>query len=306
MKKIVVLGSLNIDIVVTTERMPILGETIHGDQIHYMMGGKGANQAVAASRMGISTSLVGCVGNDTFGDKILEHLSKEALDISSIKREKNVFTGIATVFNIQNNNAIVVIPGSNDCCDKRVVEENIERIKQADVLLTQLEIPLETIEFALRIAKENGVKTILNPAPYKESASRLFKYLDYLTPNETEFESMIGRKIVDSEHLETEMLEWSKKNNMKLIVTRGSQGSAFIDNGKVYTVPCLNVDVVDTTGAGDTFNGILAYAIAEENNLREAVTLAGIGASLSVTALGAQSGMPSIAEINKHYKVGDQ
>ena len=150
MKKIVVLGSLNIDMVLTAERLPVIGETIHGDHIHYMMGGKGSNQAVAASRMGISTSLIGCVGNDTFGEKILKHLSEEKLDISSVKSEENIFTGIATVFKTNSDNAIVVIPGANECCDQRVVDENINLIKQADVLLTQLEIPMETIEYALR------------------------------------------------------------------------------------------------------------------------------------------------------------
>ena len=193
MKKIVVLGSLNMDMVLTTERLPVIGETIHGDHIHYMMGGKGSNQAVAASRMGISTSLIGCVGNDTFGEKILKHLSEEKLDISSVKSEKNIFTGIATVFKTNGDNAIVVIPGANECCNQQVVEENIEMIKQADVLLTQLEIPMETVEFALKKAKEFGVQTIVNPAPYKELPTGLFEYIDYITPNETEFESLIGR-----------------------------------------------------------------------------------------------------------------
>ncbi|MEH7251414.1 ribokinase [Neobacillus niacini] len=299
MKKIVVLGSLNMDMVLTTERLPVIGETIHGDHIHYMMGGKGSNQAVAASRMGISTSLIGCVGNDTFGEKILKHLSEEKLDISSVKSEKNIFTGIATVFKTKSDNAIVVIPGANECCDQRVVEENIEMINQADVLLTQLEIPMETVTFALKKAKEFGVQTIVNPAPYKELPTELFEFIDYITPNETEFESMVGRTIENPEHLEIEMLAWSKKYNVNLIVTRGSRGSSYIENGKVHTVPCIHVDVVDTTGAGDTFNGILAYAIAEEMKLQEAIMMAGAGASLSTTALGAQSGMPSIEELKR-------
>lgn len=299
MKKIVVLGSLNMDMVLTTERLPVIGETIQGDRIHYMMGGKGSNQAVAASRMCISTSLIGCVGNDTFGEKILKHLSEEKLDISSVKCEKNIFTGIATVFKTNSDNAIVVIPGANECCNKRVVDENIDLIKKADVLLTQLEIPMETVEYALQKAKEFGVQTILNPAPYKELPTGLFESIDYITPNETEFESMIGGTIENPEHLEIEMLEWSQKYNVNLIVTRGSRGSSYIENGKVHSVPCIRVDVVDTTGAGDTFNGILAYAIAEEMKLQEAITMAGAGASLSTTALGAQSGMPSIEELKR-------
>jgi ribokinase len=295
------LGSLNIDMVLTTERLPLIGETIHGEHMHYMMGGKGANQAVAAARMGIPTSIIGCVGNDTFGEKIVKHLSEEKkLDISAVKKEENIFTGTATVFKTKNDNAIVVIPGANECCDKRVVDEYIEVIKQADVLLTQLEVPMETVEYALQKAKEFGLQTILNPAPYKELAPGLLEYIDYLTPNETEFESMVGKEFETSEDLEKEMLQWSKNNNVNLIVTRGSDGSSYMEDGKVHTVPCMKVDVVDTTGAGDTFNGILAYAIAENKPLREAVKMAGTGASLSITALGAQSGMPSIEKLKKY------
>lgn len=300
MKKVVVLGSLNMDMVVTTERLPVIGETIHGQYIRYMMGGKGANQAVASSRMGISTSLIGSVGNDTFGEKIRKHLSEENLDISSVKIEKNAFTGIATVFHTNHDNAIVVIPGANEFCTKQVVDEHIDIIKQADVLLTQLEIPMETVEYALKKAKEFGVKTILNPAPYAELATELFEYIDYFTPNESEFASMIGKELNSSEEFEAEMVDWSKKHKVNLVVTRGDVGSSYIENGEVHTIPSMKVDVVDTTGAGDTFNGILAYAIAEEIELREAVTMAGKGASLSITAFGAQSGMPTIETLKKY------
>lgn len=128
----------------------------------------------------------------------------------------------------------------------------------------------------------------------------MLEYIDYLTPNETEFESMAAKKLETSEDFDKEMLQWSKNNKVNLIVTRGSRGSSYIENESVYTVPCMKVDVVDTTGAGDTFNGILAYALAEEMTLREAVKMAGIGASLSITAFGAQSGMPSLEKLKKH------
>ena len=300
MKKIVVLGSLNMDMVVTTERLPVIGETIHGEHIHYMMGGKGANQAVAASRMGISTSLIGSVGNDTFGEKILKNLSEENIDLSTINTEKNTFTGIATVFNTNSDNAIVVIPGANEFCEKHSVDQHIDKIKPADVFLTQLETPMETVEYALKKAKEFGVKTILNPAPFKELPKGVIDHLDYCTPNESEFESMVGRKFDNSDDFEAGMLEWSKQHDVNLIVTRGSLGSSYVENGNVYTVPSMKVDVVDTTGAGDTFNGILAYAIAEGLDLQEAVKMAGKGASLSITAFGAQGGMPTIDTLKKY------
>lgn len=300
MKKIVVLGSLNVDMVLTTERLPLIGETIHGEHIHYMVGGKGANQAVAASRMGISTSLVGCVGNDTFGEKILKHLSEENLDVTSVRKEDSTFTGIATVFKTKQDNAIVVIPGANDFFGKKVVDEHLDVIRQADVMLVQLEIPMETVAYALQKGKEFGLVTILNPAPYKDLSPELLAYVDYLTPNETEFESLIGRKFTSSRELEAAMLQWSSNHQVNLVVTRGSEGSSYIEHGEVHTVPCIEVEVVDTTGAGDTFNGILAYAIAENIPLKEAVTMAGIGASLSITALGAQTGMPTLEKLKSY------
>lgn len=303
MGKIVVMGSLNMDMVLTTERLPRIGETIHGEHIYYMMGGKGANQAVAASRMGIPTALIGCVGNDTFGEKMRKHLAEENehLDVSSVTTVDGVFTGIATVFKTNKDNAIVVIPGANDCCDQAVVDEHLDVIKQADVLLVQLETPLDTVAYALKKAKALGLKTILNPAPYKALSSEMLAYADYLTPNETEFESLTGRKFDSPEQLEAAMLAWSNDHaGVNLIVTRGSKGSSYVAHGAVHTVPSIQVEVVDTTGAGDTFNGILAYAIAENKPLGDAVKLAGIGASLSITGLGAQTGMPSLEKIQPY------
>lgn len=300
MGKVAVLGSLNVDMFLTTERLPRIGETIQGEHIQYMMGGKGANQAVAASRMGIATSLIGCVGNDPFGEKMLNHLSGENLDISSVTKVDDTFTGIANVFKTKQDNAIVVIPGANARCDQQMVDGQIEVLKQADVLLVQLEIPVETVAYALRKAKAFGLRTILNPAPYTDLTPELLAHVDYLTPNETEFESLVGKKFKSPEQLEREMLQWSNNHKgVNLIITRGSSGSTFIENGEIHTVPCMKVEVVDTTGAGDTFNGILAYAIAENKPLREAVRMAGIGASLSVTALGAQAGMPTMEKLQK-------
>lgn len=289
------------DMVLTTERLPLIGETIHGEHIHYMMGGKGANQAVAASRMGIPTALIGCVGNDTFGEKMLKHLSEENLDISSVRTVEGIFTGIATVFKTNRDNAIVVIPGANDFCDQSVVDEHMDVIKQAEVLLVQLETPLATVEYALKQAKALGLKTILNPAPYKDLSPELLEFVDYLTPNETEFESLVGKKFHSPEELESEMLQWRNiYNGLNLIVTRGANGATYIENGEIHTIPSMKVEVVDTTGAGDTFNGILACAIAENKSLGEAVKMAGIGASLSITGLGAQTGMPTREKLQQY------
>ncbi|MCT7689057.1 MAG: PfkB family carbohydrate kinase, partial [Lactobacillus crispatus] len=164
---ICVLGSLNVDLMISTDRLPVKGETVHGNDGDYLLGGKGANQAVAASRMGIETNMIGCIGQDTFGDKILKYLSKEEnLETSHIKR-LNTFSGIATVFKLPSDNAIVVVPGANNLCDETVLTENQKLITNSDIFLTQLEIPLEIVSAGLKLAKSHGVITVLNPAPYQ-------------------------------------------------------------------------------------------------------------------------------------------
>lgn len=305
MNKVVVLGSLNIDLVMSTERIPVIGETIKGSEIDYMFGGKGANQAVSTVRVGSDTKFIGCVGNDTFGEKILNNMSKEGIDTNSISVEDQVFTGLATIFKTKEDNAIVVIPGANDVCGKECVDNNIELIKNADVLLLQLEIPMETVEYALKVAKKYGVTTILNPAPFALLDETLYEYIDYITPNDTEFNSMCNAYNISEGVLETRMVEWSRKYNTNIVVTRGSVGSSFVDGNEVVTVPSIKVNVVDTTGAGDTFNGVLANGIANGMKMKEAVARAGIAASLSVTALGAQTGMPTNEMIEKYLNKGE-
>lgn len=301
MKRIVVVGSLNMDLVMEVKRIPKIGETLKGERMNYLIGGKGANQAVAASRLGNEVAMIGCVGKDTFGDKILKHLREEGINVNSIKSDDATFTGIATIFKTEVDNSIVVIPGANDFCCKELIDENIELIKSADILITQLEIPMETVEYALRVAKENGVKTILNPAPAREISDEVLKNVDFITPNETEFEIICKKNIEDSETLENEMVNWQNKyRNTRLIVTRGKEGSSYIEDNLVKTVKAISVKVTDTTGAGDTFNGSLAHGIINNYSMENMVGFAGTAASLSVTKLGAQTGMPTLDEVNKH------
>ena len=271
MKKIVVVGSLNMDLVMEVNRIPKIGETLKGERMNYLIGGKGANQAVAASRLGNDVAMIGCVGKDTFGGKILKHLKEEGIDVSSVKSDDSTFTG------------------------------NIELIKSADILITQLEIPIETVEYALKVAKENGVKTILNPAPAREISDEMLKNVDFITPNETEFELICRNNIEDGETLEKEMINWQNKHiSTRLIVTRGKEGSSYIEDNLVKTVKAMSVKVTDTTGAGDTFNGSLAHGIINNYSMENIVGFAGTAASLSVTKLGAQTGMPTLDEVNKY------
>ncbi|MEI5993850.1 PfkB family carbohydrate kinase [Candidatus Enterococcus mansonii] len=164
--------------------------------------------------------------------------------------------------------------------------------------MTQLEIPLETVGKGLRIAKEKGAVTILNPAPFDDRIVRHLDVIDIITPNETEFEGLIGHG-VDETELETEMLAWSKKHQTKLIVTRGAQGVSYVWNDEVITIPACKIEVLDTTGAGDTFNGILAALLSRKTDYQEAIRLASIGASLSTTKIGAQTGMPTQKQLDK-------
>lgn len=296
MNKVIVLGSINMDMVMETDRLPKVGETLLGETIDYYVGGKGANQAVAAARVGADVSLIGKIGGDTFGSKVYNHLKKEKVDVKAITSEKNIFTGVASIFKLKEDNAIVVLPGANMLLED--IEEALrEKLESKDIFLTQLEIPIATVKKGLKEAKKIGAVTILNPAPYDEKVLEMLPYVDIITPNETEFEGLLGFELADNSQFEKEMLKWSTQNETQLIVTRGAQGISYTTENQVVTIPAAKIKVVDTTGAGDTFNGIFAACLAEGISIAEAVERSGKGASLSVTKLGAQTGMPTLAEI---------
>lgn len=294
---VIVLGSLNMDIVMKTNQLPIIGQTLLGEDVDYFIGGKGANQAVAASRVNDATTLIGTVGNDAFADKILTTLNQESLTLQ-VTKENNHATGIAAIFKLPQDNAIVVLPGANATCT--IDETLVQQWQATDTFLTQLEIPLATVATGLKLAKQSGLTTILNPAPFHVDCLELLPDTDIITPNETEFAQMIGKEFTSDKALEAAMLAWSKQHATRLLVTRGKQGTSFVENNSVTTIPALAVTVVDTTGAGDTFNGLLAAELAEQKSFADAVRFATIGASLSVQQLGAQSGMPTREAIHSY------
>ncbi|WP_297518530.1 ribokinase [uncultured Clostridium sp.] len=302
MKKIVVVGSINMDLVVSAKRMPKMGETLMGQEMNYFPGGKGGNQAVAAARIGESVSMIGSVGKDTFGEDLIRQLKLENINTCCIKKE-DISTGVATIIKTSKDNSIIVVPGANEMCDKELISSFRQIIKEADVLVTQFEIPTETIKLALSIAKEYKVKTIVNPAPAKDIDKELLSNTDFITPNETEFEIMVGKDLSSFETLEEEMIKWQSENKTRLIVTRGSFGVSYIEEGKIETVPCIEVEVVDTTGAGDTFNGVFACCIAERIEISEAIKFSSLAATISVTKFGAQSGMPTYEELKEAVKL---
>lgn len=300
--RIVVAGSLNMDFVVSADRMPQLGETLTGTDFHTVPGGKGANQAAGCSKLGAETYMIGSVGGDVFGKQLVENLRDFGVDTSHVRADPRRPTGTATIFHIEDDNCIVVVPGANGAVDPRMIEEGETLIRSADVLLVQLEIPLDAVRRALELAKSAGVRTVLNPAPAVPLGEELLRHVDLITPNETEFELLSGTKPRTDEELETAIRSWQERTGTTVVMTRGEIGSSYLEGGRLVTVPAPHVEVVDTTGAGDAFNAALSFKLGQGAGLGEAVRFAGKAASLSVTKFGAQGGLATEKEVNEFAK----
>ncbi|MGJ7918969.1 ribokinase [Neobacillus sp. LXY-4] len=289
-KKITVIGSINMDLVTKTKQIPKVGETLLGDSFYTIPGGKGANQAVAAARLGSDVTLIGCVGDDSFGSDLTKHLSDQGIHIENMKPVTQQSTGIASITLSDGDNSIIVVPGANYAVTPDFVASHEEMIAGSDVLLLQLEIPLESVIKAAELANKHNVLTILNPAPIQALPKSLLKMVDYLTPNEHEQELLLASCDL-SEQEEKEIRE-------KCIVTKGSKGVSIYIDGEVL-IPSYKVEVVDTTGAGDSFNGALAYSLSNGATLEESCKFANVVGAISVTKLGAQSGMPTLDEVEE-------
>jgi ribokinase len=297
MKKILVIGSLNMDLVTMSERHPKLGETIIGKSFFQIPGGKGGNQAVAIAKLGGEVTMFGCVGKDSHGDILIEELKKNDVNIDCIKKgEKN--TGIATIVVDENaDNTIIVVPGANFEINTDDIDKNIDLIKNADIVLLQLEIPIDVVEYILKKSKEYNKITILNPAPARKLSLEIIKNVDYLVPNETELELLSGMP-TDSEE---EVLVASKKlmdmGVKNLIVTMGKNGSIFVGEDKVVKVGIHRVKAIDPTAAGDSFIGGVIRMLAEGNNIEEAMEFGAQVGAITVTKEGAQSSLPTWDEV---------
>ena len=297
MKKILVIGSLNMDLVTMSERHPKLGETIIGKSFFQIPGGKGGNQAVAISKLGGDVTMFGCVGKDSYGDILIEELKKNDVNIDSVKKvEKN--TGIATIVVDENaDNTIIVVPGANFEIGIEDIDKNIELIKDADIVLLQLEIPIDVVEYILKKSKEYNKITILNPAPAEKLSAEIIKNVDYLVPNETELELLSGMPTNSQE----EVLEASKKlmkmGVKNLIVTMGKNGSIFVGEDKVVNVGIHKVKAVDPTAAGDSFIGGVIRMLAEGKKIEEAMEFGARVGAITVTKEGAQSSLPTWDEV---------
>ncbi len=288
--KISVVGSINMDMTVKAERIPLKGETLKGEDLKYIPGGKGANQAVAMAKLGADVEMFGCVGNDSAGKELVQNLKDMRVKTDNIRAVDGVPTGIALITVGENDNTIIVVAGANDCVDKAYVDSIKEELLQSEVVVLQHEIPQETNEYVIRLCHENNVKVVLNPGPARPVKKEIVDLVTYLTPNEHEAKIIFGEEIPTEELLQ--------KYPEKLLITQGAKGvSMCLAEGKVLLVPARRAEVVDTTGAGDTLNGAFTVQIAKGESVKDALRFGNIAASLSTEKFGAQGGMPTFEEV---------
>ncbi|WP_054023174.1 ribokinase [Bacillus sp. FJAT-28004] len=294
--KITVIGSMNIDMVTETEIMPNQGETIFGSVFSSFTGGKGANQAVACARLGAQVTMIGCVGEDHFAKQLLEALEKEGINTEDVKTVTHQSTGIASITLCDNDNRIIVIPGANHSLHPEDLMSLKEVIANSDMLLLQQEIPFATVQAAIKLANELNVPVILNPAPAIELPRELLEQVHIITPNEYELAILLGQ----GDKQERTFKQLIELYPHRIVMTGGSNGAFYKSlDGEIKHEPGKKVEAVDTTGAGDTFNGALAVRLSEGSTLEEAVRFAVAASALSVTKLGAQSGMPTRSDVER-------
>ncbi len=293
--KLAVVGSINTDMTVDAERIPLKGETLRGDNIQYIPGGKGANQAVAMARLGVDVEMFGCVGNDANGEMMIKNLRQNQVETEHIKILDGIHTGIALITIGENDNTIIVVPGANKEVNLLYFEEIKKYLESFDMVVLQQEIPLETVYAVIEFCYEKSIPVILNPAPASNVPMDVINKLTFLTPNEHEAIRIFGEKLSTDQLL--------RKYPEKLVITQGEKGvSVCLKNGEVVTIPARKTKVVDTTGAGDTLNGAFAVRMAFGDNLTDALKYANVAASLSTEKFGAQGGMPSHNEVIKELK----
>jgi ribokinase len=300
MAKIVVVGSCNTDMVIKTSKFPIPGETILGGEFFMFSGGKGANQAVAAARMGGEVTFVCKTGKDIFGTRAIGELVKEGINTNYIQTDDKKASGTALIMvDESGENEIVVASGANETLCIEDIEAAVSELKESEVVLLQLEIPMDTVTYTAKTAFNLGKKVILNPAPATKIPADLFKYLFLITPNETEAEILSGIKVSDKASAAAaaeKLLDMGVEN---VIITLGSQGAYLKTRNGDFHVKAPKVRAVDTTAAGDVFNGVLAVELTRGSDWKEAIECACSAASISVTRMGAQASMPFRAEIKQ-------
>ena len=298
MKKIIVIGSSNVDMVVRTSHLPAPGETILGGEFFMNHGGKGANQAVAIKRLGGNLIFMAKLGNDVLGRQSVGYFKKEGIDTRYIALDEDSASGVALIsVDDHAENSIVVASGANMLLNEQDVDKMLEEMCEGDILLMQLEIPLQTVEYAARKAFGKGVKVVLNPAPARSLPKELFRHLYMVTPNRIEAEMLTGIKIANDADVEKVAEEICAMGVKNVIITLGSKGCLIREEGVSYRIDAFKVEPVDTTAAGDTFNGALCVGLSEGMDLKQAAVMASKASSIAVTRMGAQSSIPYREEL---------
>lgn len=302
-KKIVVVGSSNTDMIIKLEHIPRPGETVLGGEFSVAPGGKGANQAVSSARAGGNVIFIARVGDDIFGEKAVKGFIQDGINVEYVVRDKNAPSGVALIFvDRKGENSIAVASGANANLSPNDIKNAKEVLSKSSIMLIQLEIPIETVKTAVKIAYENGVRVILNPAPAQHLDDDLLKKIDIITPNETEVEILTGVKIESEKSIEKAGNILLEKGIKTVLITIGKRGVYVISDDFKCIIPSFDVKPVDTTAAGDVFNGVLAVALSENMSLKDAVRFSNAAAALSVTKLGAQTSAPFREEIELFLK----
>ncbi len=298
MPRILVIGSANMDVTVAVPSLPREGETVTGGTFYTSHGGKGANQAVAARRLRGEVRFGGCVGADPQGDQIAEQLRQEGISTEGLVRTEEAATGVALIMvDGTGHNQIAVASGANLQLTPEVAQQHAASIAWAQVLLCQLEVPVSTVEWALAAARERGVTTNLNPAPAQSLSDGVLALVDCLTPNAHETEVLTGTAVYTPEDATRAAQQLLGRGVKRLVVTLGRQGTLFCDGTSAMHYPAFPVEAVDTTGAGDAFNGALAMGLAVGGSYEQALPLANAAAALACTKRGAQTSFPTHAEV---------
>ena len=299
MGRVFVAGSINMDVVATAERHPALGETVAGKEVLYFPGGKGANQAVAASKLGAATTLIGRLGKDAFGRDLRAFLADQGIDLCLVRDTADAHTGTAIITLANAENTIVVVPGANDLVTPDDVASAV--LGEDDIAVSQFEIPQATISAFFRRARAAGASTMLNPAPARALDAELLDLVDILVLNETEL-ALLARVTLSGSDDDTRFADAARslqrREDQIICVTLGERGLVALVDGKLLIIPGRKVEAVDSTGAGDCFVGALAARLADNQPVRSALEYANVAASICVQRLGAAPSMPTIAEVS--------
>ncbi len=299
-KELIVLGSSNVDYILKVPRFLMPGETLSGEQYQVALGGKGANQAVAAGRAGANIHFISAVGDDDIGQRAIDQFLKDGINTDLMKIIPDEKTGVALIFvNQEAENMIGIYAGANAHVDAKFIEPYLDKITQAGALLMQLETPIEGLELAAHHAKKAGVKVVLNPAPAKALPDHFLANIDLITPNETEAKILTGIDVETDEDAQRASNVLHEKGIETVIITLGKRGAWVSTKGVGELISGFVVKAIDTIGAGDTFNGVLVTALLEGKSLKEAVLIGHAAGALAVTKEGAQPAIPWRKEIDQ-------